>query len=117
MQYLPLLVFVVLVVGFLLFMARARRRQAAGQVAQSERIGVGTEVMTTSGLYGTVVAKHGDGTVALSIAPGLEVRWELAALRDVASLPPGVGDGLRDVGASDVQSPYDAPADGGPDRP
>ncbi|MBE7189042.1 preprotein translocase subunit YajC [Jatrophihabitans endophyticus] len=115
MKYLPLLVFVVIVVLAFAWMGRARRRQAAGQVAQAERIEVGTEVMTTSGLYGTVVAKNDDGTVALSIAPGLEVKWELAALRDVASLPPNVGNGLR--GASEAESPYDPPPGGGTERP
>ncbi len=54
---------------------------------RAERIGVGTEVMTTSGLYGTVVGRHDDGTVTLSIAPGVEVKWALAALRDAASVP------------------------------
>jgi preprotein translocase subunit YajC len=69
------------------FSARARRRQAAAETTRTERIAVGSEVMTTSGLHGTVVAKNPDGTAQLSIAPGVEVRWELAALRDVASLP------------------------------
>ena len=61
---------------------RARARRAHRRVAPT--------VMTTSGLYGRVVAKHDDGTVTLAIAPGVEVRWEFAALRDAASLPPTV---------------------------
>ena len=115
MQYLPFVIFVVVILGLVALLARVRRRQAAGQMAQVERIDVGTEVMTTSGLYGTVVSKNDDGTVALSIAPGLEVRWELAALRDVTSLPPNVGGGLRD--APGAESPYDPPPGGGADRP
>jgi preprotein translocase subunit YajC len=47
----------------------------------------GSEVMTTSGLYGTVVSVNPDGTVLLSIAPGVEVRWTIAALREVDELP------------------------------
>jgi preprotein translocase subunit YajC len=43
--------------------------------------------MTTSGLYGTVVAVNDDETAILAIAPGVEVRWAMAALRDPASLP------------------------------
>ncbi len=43
--------------------------------------------MTTSGLYGTVVGINDDDTVQLAIAPGVEVKWVLAALRDVASIP------------------------------
>jgi preprotein translocase subunit YajC len=86
--FLPFLIFVLVVGVLLVFSTRARRRQAQVAVEQAERIGVGSEVMTTSGLYGTVVARNEDETVLLSIAPGVEVRWALAALRDVASLPP-----------------------------
>lgn len=84
---LPFLIFMIVVVGLLVFSARARRRQAQAQAERSERISVGSEVMTTSGLYGTVVARNDDETVLLSIAPGVEVKWALAALRDIASLP------------------------------
>lgn len=83
----PFLIFMLVIIGLLAFSARARRRQAQAQRERAERVGVGTEVMTTSGLYGTVVARNDDETVLLSIAPGVEVKWALAALRDVASLP------------------------------
>jgi len=83
----PFLVFVAVIIGLLAFSARARRRQAQVQLERAEKIGVGTEVMTTSGLYGTVVARNDDDSVLLSIAPGVEVRWALAALRDLESLP------------------------------
>lgn len=87
MHYLSLLIPLLLIVGLFVFSARARRRQAATEATRTERITVGTEVMTTSGLHGTVLAKNADGTALLSIAPGVEVRWEIAALRDIASLP------------------------------
>jgi len=83
----PFLVFIAVIVGLLAFSARARRRQAQVQLERAEKIGVGTEVMTTSGLYGTVVGRFDDDSVLLSIAPGVEVRWALAALRDLESLP------------------------------
>jgi preprotein translocase subunit YajC len=84
---LPFLVFIVVVIGLLAFSARARRRQAQAQLEQAERIHVGSEVMTTSGLYGTVVARNDDESVLLSIAPGVEVKWALPALRDLSDLP------------------------------
>lgn len=87
MNYLPLIVLALAFVVLLLWTSRARRRQAESAAAVAERIAVGTDVMTTSGLHGTVTAKHDDGTVLLAIAPGVEVRWELAALRDTAALP------------------------------
>jgi len=65
---------------------RNRRRQIAEEMVRVSRIDVGTDVMTTSGLYGTVVSRNDDGTVILSIAPGVEVKWALAALRDAESL-------------------------------
>ena len=84
---LPFLIFAIVIVGLLAFSARARRRQAQAQLERAERISVGSEVMTTSGLYGTVVARNDDETVLLSIAPGVEVKWALAALRDMSELP------------------------------
>jgi preprotein translocase subunit YajC len=82
----PYLVVFVLLGAFMLISVRNRRRQVAADAVRVSRIGVGSEVMTTSGLYGTVVAKHDDGTVLLAIAPGVEVTWAAAALRDAASL-------------------------------
>jgi preprotein translocase subunit YajC len=56
--------------------------------------------MTTSGLYGTVVAiNHEDDSVLLAIAPGVEVKWTIGALRSVAELPPRYRDAIDD-GAS-----------------
>lgn len=83
----PFVIFVVVIIGLFAFSARARRRQAQVQLERASRIAVGSEVMTTSGLYGTVVARNDDDSVLLSIAPGVEVRWALAALRDLESLP------------------------------
>jgi preprotein translocase subunit YajC len=86
-SYVPLIVLAVVVIGLLAFSARARRRQAAAVAERAERIRVGTEVMTTSGLYGTVVSMLDGDKVMMSIAPGVEVKWALAALRDMGSLP------------------------------
>jgi preprotein translocase subunit YajC len=86
-ELLPFLVFVVLLVGLVGYSARTRRRQATVAAEQAERITVGSEVMTTSGLYGTVVGRNDDDTVRLAIAPGIEVKWAVAALRDVQTLP------------------------------
>ena len=83
----PLVIFVLVVGGLLVFSSRARRRQAQVALDRAEKITVGSEVMTTSGLYGTVVARNDDETVLLSIAPGVEVKWAMAALRDLESLP------------------------------
>ncbi len=87
MSYLSVVIIIVVLLGVGLLGARARRRTAATQQMQREGITVGNRVMTTSGLYGTVVGLNSDDTVQLAIAPGVEVTWAIAALRDIASLP------------------------------
>jgi preprotein translocase subunit YajC len=86
-NYLPYVLFAVVILGLLAFSARARRRQADAEAQRATDIAVGTEVMTTSGLYGVVVARNDDESVQLSVAPGVEVKWAFAALREVDSLP------------------------------
>ncbi len=106
---LPVLVPVILLLGLFLI-ARRNRMRAAGQEQQRrETIGFGTEVMTTSGLYGTVVGMNEDDTVQLSIAPGIEVKWALAALRDVASLPDRYRQGQPRPDRLDETPPDDRP--------
>ena len=120
----PYLIVLVLLFGLLLISLRNRRRQAAQEVVRASQIGVGTEVMTTSGLYGTVVAKHDDDTVQLSIAPGVEVKWALAALRDASSLPDryrqgidtGVDGGIDAVEGENARDRADPRVDPGTDR-
>ncbi|HKC27924.1 MAG TPA: preprotein translocase subunit YajC [Jatrophihabitans sp.] len=117
---LPFLIFVIVIVGLLLFSARARRRQAHAVQQRAQGISVGTEVMTTSGLYGTVVARNGDDTVLLSIAPGVEVKWAVAALRDAASLPGqfrGAPPEGQDAPPSGVDMDKRRPADGSSGEP
>jgi preprotein translocase subunit YajC len=52
----------------------------------------GTEVMTTSGLYGTV-AYVGDDTVDLEVSPGITVRWAKAAIAEIKTAPATEPDG------------------------
>jgi preprotein translocase subunit YajC len=102
---------IVLVVLFaLLFVGQAkRRRHLAEEMVRLDRIGFGDEVMTTSGLYGTVVGRNEDGTVQLAIAPGVEVKWALAALREAQSLPEryrkGFGQAVGDDDPDDPERP------------
>lgn len=86
-QILPLLILAALLVAMTLFSRRNKQRAALADSRRRERITTGTDVMTTSGLYATVVSVNPDGSVLLSIAPGVEVRWSLAALREVGELP------------------------------
>jgi preprotein translocase subunit YajC len=107
----PYVVVLVLLGGLALLSIRGRRRQVVADAERAERIAVGSEVMTTSGLYGTVVIKHDDGTVQLSIAPGVEVKWATAALRDAGSLAENYRRGLgADAGEAADGVADDAPS-------
>ncbi|WNB87346.1 preprotein translocase subunit YajC [Cellulomonas sp. ATA003] len=68
---------------------RKQQREAADFRANLE---VGQEVMTGSGLYGTIVAVDGD-TITLESTPGNETRWIRAA---IAKLVPPTDDAVAD---------------------
>jgi preprotein translocase subunit YajC len=110
----PYLVMLVALGALLLWSQRRRRLQMADEMTRIAQISFGTEVMTTSGLYGTVVGTNDDGTVQLAIAPGVEVKWALAALRDAKSLPPQYRGPLHDPLHDD--QPHEPGADR-PDEP
>ncbi len=70
-------------VFFLLVLRPARARQRATLALQS-RLSVGQEVMTTSGLFGTIVELT-DKVAVLETAPGVRSRWIRAAIDRVVS--------------------------------
>jgi preprotein translocase subunit YajC len=80
---------------------RKQQRQAADFRANLE---VGQEVMTGSGLYGTIVAVDGD-VITLESMPGSQSRWIRAA---IAKLVPPADDTLAD----DAEDAEDADDDG-----
>ncbi len=57
----PYLLMVLILGGLLVFSMRSQRRKAAEQMARVSRMQLGSEVMTTSGLYGTIVHRNADG--------------------------------------------------------
>ena len=104
-MYWPYLVPIAVLFAVFYFGQRKRRAQLAQEMVRISQIGFGDEVMTTSGLYGTVVGRNDDGTAQVVIAPGVEVRWALAALRDAQSLPDQYRKGL--ASADDDPDPPD----------
>jgi preprotein translocase subunit YajC len=82
-QLLILAVFAAFGVGVL---SRGRRQQRETQLTQS-RVRVGTEVMMTSGLYGTVVDVADDGTIRVETSPGIVSRWDRRAVARIISSP------------------------------
>ena len=81
-KYFPFVVVALLVVMLFVLPARQRKRMAAQAQTLQESLTVGTPVMTTSGLHGTVAGLDA-GTVDLQIAPGVVVTFVRAALLEV----------------------------------
>jgi preprotein translocase subunit YajC len=99
-ELVPLL-FIAIAVIFLLVLPMRQRNRALQRAQQLQAsLLPGTEVMTTSGLYATVVS-IGDDTVELEISPGVTVRWAKAAIAEVKNAA--------------VAEPDPAPADIEPD--
>jgi preprotein translocase subunit YajC len=80
-QYLFILVLLALV-WFMLIRPQRRRQQEAQRLVES--IGVGKEIVTAGGLYGTVTAIE-DDEVRVEIADGVEVRVAKRAVAGVVS--------------------------------
>ena len=80
-QYLFIIVLLALV-WFMLIRPQRRRQQEAQRLVES--IGVGKEIVTAGGLYGTVTAIE-DDEVRVEIADGVEVRVAKRAVAGVVS--------------------------------
>lgn len=88
-ELIPVLVAALVLLGLMTWTRRTRARGAQADAARREGLTPGQEVMTTSGLYGTVVSVDADDdSVQLAIADGVQVKWTIAALRSVTELPP-----------------------------
>jgi preprotein translocase subunit YajC len=81
----------VLVVGVMWLMTSRNRKQQRAAADFRANLEVGQEVMTGSGLYGTIVAIDGD-TITLESTPGNGSRWIRAAIAKL--VPPAEDDTL-----------------------
>ena len=76
------LVMIALLVVLIVLPARQRKKMQERQTAMQNSLAVGTPVMTTAGLHGTV-AGLGDKTVDLEISPGVVVTFARQAILEV----------------------------------
>ena len=81
-QYFPFILLAVAVLLLFVLPARQRKRMQAQAQELQESLTVGTPVMTTSGMHGTV-AGLGDKTVDIEIAPGVVVTFARPAILEV----------------------------------
>jgi preprotein translocase subunit YajC len=76
--------------GLLVLMFMRTRRAQRDAVTTQNRIGPGAEIMTTSGLYATVVSVEGD-VMVLETSGGQQSRWDRRAVARILtpSVQPG----------------------------
>ena len=101
----PLLIFVVIAVAGLLFMSSRTRKTQRAAMEFRNTLGPGDEVMTHSGLLGTVVEVE-DDVITLESAPGSRSRWIRAAISKKIEPP------VEDVADEDATDDDDDEVDG-----
>ena len=88
------LIMIAVFVFLIVLPARQRKKMQERQTAMQNSLAIGTPVMTTAGLHGTVTGL-GDKTVDLEISPGVVVTFARQAVLEVrqpAVETPGFGD-------------------------
>ena len=68
------LIMLVVIFGFLFLMMNRNRKQQRNMADMRSNLEVGDEVMTGSGLYGTVTGIDGD-VITIESTPGVPTRW------------------------------------------
>jgi preprotein translocase subunit YajC len=87
-SFLPLLLIVVFILGMYFLMIRPQQRRQRDLQQMQATLGPGAEVMTGSGIYGTVTEVDEDeGTIGLEVSPGVSLRIARAAVARVISAP------------------------------
>ena len=107
--YFPFLLIALAFVLLFVLPARQRKRMQAQAQQLQESLQVGTPIMTTSGIHGTVAGK-GETTIDVEVAPGVVLTFARQAILEVRR-PAGA------VAPGDDATPGDdapGPVDGGP---
>jgi preprotein translocase subunit YajC len=94
-QYFPLILLALAVVLLFVLPARQRKKMQAKAQEMQNSLAPGTPVMTTSGLHGTV-ARLGDSTVDIEIAPGVVATFARQAILEVRRPAAGAVGDTRD---------------------
>ncbi len=84
MAAVDLIPFVLILLAFYLLIIRPARSRSRAALELQERLAPGVEVMTTSGMYGTIVEIDED-SISLEVAPGTTIRFAKAAVGQVRS--------------------------------
>ncbi|WP_407342826.1 preprotein translocase subunit YajC [Pengzhenrongella phosphoraccumulans] len=103
------IIIIVLAFGAMWLMSSRTRKQQRAAGDFRANLEVGNEVMTGSGLFGTIVDIDGD-TITLESTPGNESRWIRAAIAKIV-LPPEVDEADADEDDEDEDYLDDEDAD------
>jgi preprotein translocase subunit YajC len=104
-----------IVLAFWLLVIRPARKRQQDMARIQNSVGVGSDVMLGSGIFGTVVAV-GDETLTLAIAPGTEIKVARQAVARVVETPTAPEGPTSFGGPSSTDGPTDRPGDT-PERP
>jgi preprotein translocase subunit YajC len=96
-QYFPIILIALFAVVLFVLPARQRKRAQAQAQALQESLAIGTPVMTTAGLHGSV-AGIGDKTIDLEISPGVVVTFARQAILEVRKPVQTATDGVNGDG-------------------
>ena len=91
----PLILIAILVVAMLFLSSRTRKQQRAAADFRAN-LAPGQEVMTTTGMFATVVAAEGD-VVTLETSPGVTSRWLRPAIGRLVPPTTPAGEPVTDV--------------------
>lgn len=89
--------------GMYFFLIRPQRRKLRDQQVVQSALGVGDEIITTSGIFGTITGEDGEGRFWLEIDDDVQIRIARAAIQGRTS--------EDDEAESDDTEPDDADSD------
>ena len=108
-SFITLLVFA-LPLGLLFVFMRNQQRRLRNQQALQQSAEVGDEVLTTSGMFGTIVDEdEEEGTVTVEIAPGTHVKMLRAGIARRLTEDDIDDDDLDEEEEDDAQQPDEGP--------
>ena len=107
--------FVLIALVFWFLIVRPQRRRQQELASTQSSLGVGTEVMLGSGIYGTVVSVE-DDTIHLELAPGTPLKVARQAVVKVLSARSDAP-GADDTPAPPTDEPDEGPTDSGERHP
>ncbi|OLB74851.1 MAG: preprotein translocase subunit YajC [Actinobacteria bacterium 13_2_20CM_2_71_6] len=110
-SFFPLLLFILVPLGMYFLMIRPQQRKQRELQKMQTSLQPGAEVMTGSGIYGTVVEiDEEDGTVVLEISSEVNVRFARGAIARVTPVPSSAPeDAVDDVDEVDHETDTKTP--------